>query len=123
MSEPHADQGDLAPGEEQSDSTMAYLVGLGLASLLTVISFAMAGSSWVWAPAIPALLIALAIAQMGIHLVFFLHLDSGPDNTNNSLALAFGVLIVFLVVGGSIWIMAHLDQNMMPMQRMLNMQR
>ena len=54
----------------------------------------------------------LAIAQMGVHLVFFLHITSGPDNTNNVLALAFGVLIVFLVMIGTIWIMAHLDANM-----------
>jgi cytochrome o ubiquinol oxidase operon protein cyoD len=39
------------------------------------------------------------------------------------LALAFGVLIVFLVVAGSVWIMDHLNQNMMPMDRMLQMQR
>jgi cytochrome o ubiquinol oxidase operon protein cyoD len=55
----------------------------------------------------------LAIAQMGVHLVFFLHITTGPDNTNNVLALAFGLLIVLLVVVGSIWIMYHLDQNMM----------
>jgi cytochrome o ubiquinol oxidase operon protein cyoD len=47
--------------------------------------------------------------------VFFLHLGSGPDDTNNILALAFGVLIVFLVLAGSIWIIAHLNTNTMPM--------
>ena len=56
----------------------------------------------------------LAIAQMGVHLVFFLHITTGPDNTNNVLALAFGVLIVFLVVAGSLWIMTNLNDNMMP---------
>ena len=55
----------------------------------------------------------LAIAQMGVHLVFFLHITTGPDNTNNVLALAFGVLIVILVVAGSLWIMWDLDDNMM----------
>jgi cytochrome o ubiquinol oxidase operon protein cyoD len=54
----------------------------------------------------------LALAQIGVHLVFFLHLGSGPDQTNNILALAFGVLIVLLVIGGSIWIVAHLNANM-----------
>jgi cytochrome o ubiquinol oxidase operon protein cyoD len=56
---------------------------------------------------------------MGIHLVFFLHITTGPDNTNNVLALAFGVLIVFLVVGGSLWIMANLDNNMIPMDALM----
>ena len=59
-------------------------------------------------------LVVLAIAQMGVHLVFFLHLSTGPDNTNNALALAFGLLIVFLVVGGTLWIMSHLNHNMLP---------
>ena len=48
----------------------------------------------------------LAIAQMGVHLVFFLHITTGPDNVNNVLALAFGVLIVLLLIVGSLWIMA-----------------
>jgi cytochrome o ubiquinol oxidase operon protein cyoD len=71
---------------------------------------------------VPVALIVLAIAQMGVHLVFFLHITTGPDNTNNVLALAFGVLVVFLVVIGSIWIMAHLQGNMMPMNQLEQMQ-
>jgi len=57
----------------------------------------------------------LAIAQMGVHLVFFLHITTGPDNTNNVLALAFGILIVFVVVAGSLWIMRDMNANMMPL--------
>ena len=68
-------------------------------------------------------LIVLAIAQMGVHLVFFIHITTDPDNTNNILALAFGLLIVFLVVGGSLWIMSHLNHNMMPMDQIMQMQR
>jgi cytochrome o ubiquinol oxidase operon protein cyoD len=48
--------------------------------------------------------------------VFFLHITSGPDSTNNVLALAFGVLIVALVIAGSLWIMTNLNANMMPSQ-------
>jgi cytochrome o ubiquinol oxidase subunit IV len=68
-------------------------------------------------------LVVLAIAQMGVHLVFFLHITTGPDNTNNVLALAFGVLIFILLMGGSLWIMANLNHNMMPMDQMMQMQR
>ena len=63
----------------------------------------------------------LAIAQMGVHLVFFLHITTGPDNTNNVLALAFGILIVLLVAAGSIWIMADLNENMMPPPELMNL--
>ena len=66
-------------------------------------------------------LAALAIAQMGVHLVFFLHITTAPDNTNNALALAFGVLIVGLVISGSLWIMYHLNTNMMVPGNMMNL--
>ncbi|MGH6714594.1 MAG: cytochrome o ubiquinol oxidase subunit IV [Bradyrhizobium sp.] len=117
---------DLAPGEEEEvrirPRLLGYVTGLGLAILLTAISFFVAGTDLVWQPSIPIALVVLAIAQMGVHLVFFLHLTTGPDNTNNVLALAFGLLIVLLVVGGSIWIMHHLDQNMMLRNPIMPMQ-
>lgn len=116
---------DIAPGDEEQHSVGArivgYVVGLGLALLLTATSFFIAGTDLVWQPSIPVALIVLAIAQMGVHLVFFLHITTGPDNTNNVLALAFGLLIVFLVVGGTVWIMGHLNQNMPPMDQFIRM--
>lgn len=116
---------DIAPGDEEQHSVgeriVGYVVGLGLALLLTATSFFIAGTDLVWQPSIPVALIVLAIAQMGVHLVFFLHITTGPDNTNNVLALAFGLLIVFLVVGGTVWIMGHLNQNMPPMEQFIQM--
>jgi cytochrome o ubiquinol oxidase operon protein cyoD len=118
---------DTAPGEERIDDGeggfRTYAVGLGLAVALTLASFLLPDSGIVWGPAIPMALIVLAIAQMGVHLVFFLHITTSPDNTNNVMALAFGVLIVLLLIGGSLWIMAHLNQNMMPMEQIMQMQR
>ncbi|HEX3989940.1 MAG TPA: cytochrome C oxidase subunit IV family protein, partial [Acetobacteraceae bacterium] len=72
---------------------------------------------------IPVAIVVLAIAQMGVHVVFFLHITTGPDNTNNVMALAFGILIVVFVVGGSLWIMSHLNHNMMPTDQLMQMQR
>ncbi|MBR1124948.1 cytochrome o ubiquinol oxidase subunit IV [Bradyrhizobium lablabi] len=120
------ERADIAPGAEEEHSLRArvlgYVVGLVLALLLTATSFFIAGTDLVWQPSIPVAIVVLAIAQMGVHLVFFLHITTGPDNTNNVLALAFGLLIVFLVVGGSIWIMGHLNQNMPPMEQIMKMQ-
>jgi cytochrome o ubiquinol oxidase subunit IV len=110
-------------GPESHEGIGSYLIGLGLAMLLTVVSFFIAGTTLVWGPSIPVALVVLAIAQMGVHLVFFLNITSGPDNVNNVLALAFGVLIVLLLLTGSLWIMAHLNQNMMPMDQIMQMQR
>ncbi|HWI25594.1 MAG TPA: cytochrome o ubiquinol oxidase subunit IV [Stellaceae bacterium] len=113
--------GDVAPGvvdvadRSIREGVEGYLIGFGLAVLLTVGSFLVAGTHAIWEPGIPVALVVLAIAQIGIHLVFFLHITTAPDNTNNALALAFGVLIVVLVVGGSIWIMSNLNSNLMPM--------
>ena len=111
------------PGDGQGHGPGVYLLGLSLAALLTIASFVVAGTHLVWGPAIPTALVALAVAQIGVHLVFFLHITSGRENTNNVLALAFGTLIVVLVVGGSLWIMANLDARMMPMENMMAMQR
>jgi HlyD family secretion protein len=119
---------DTAPGEQRinradiTEQIKSYLIGLGLAILLTITSFFISGTTLVWGPSIPVALIVLAIAQMGVHLVFFLHITTGPDNVNNVMALAFGLLIVFLVLTGSLWIMANLNHNMAFMNESMQMQ-
>jgi len=110
-----------APHDSVISETVAYVIGLALALILTGVSFWVASTSSLWGPGVAVGLVVLAIAQMGVHLVFFLHITSGPDNTNNVLALAFGVLIVFLVMIGTIWIMAHLAANMGPTPEMMNL--
>jgi cytochrome o ubiquinol oxidase operon protein cyoD len=118
---------DHAPGDEPEESAghwvRNYVIGLGFATLLTIASFWASATHIIWGPAVPVALVVLAIAQMGVHLVFFLHITTGPDNTNNVLALAFGVLVVFVIVAGSIWIMGHLTGDMMPADQLMQMQR
>ncbi len=122
----HADLADEAPGVGESGhsgSLVTYTAGLGFALLLTGASFMVSQTNLLWQPGVPAGLAVLAIAQMGVHLVFFLHIGTGPDNTNNVLALAFGLLVVTLIVSGSLWIMAHLNANMLPASAIMEMQR
>jgi cytochrome o ubiquinol oxidase subunit IV len=120
----HAAPGDQSlDGHEAPERIGSYLIGLGLATLLTITSFFIAQTTLVWQPSIPVALAVLAIAQMGVHLVFFLHITIGPDNVNNVMALAFGILIVFMVIVGSLWIMGHMNHNMMPMHQIMQMQR
>ena len=114
---------DTAPGDRDGEGIGTYVAGFALAVLLTAVSFLVTRTTLVWQPSIPVALFVLAIAQMGVHLVFFLHINTGPDGANNILALAFGVLIVFLLIGGSLWIMSHLNQNMPSMERVMQMQR
>jgi len=109
---------DRTPGVEEHEPTASYLsytAGLVLAVAAPIATFVVSQTNLLWPPGIPVGLIVLAFAQIGVHLVFFLHLGSGSDSTNNILALAFGVLIVFLVIIGSIWIINNLNSNMMPM--------
>jgi cytochrome o ubiquinol oxidase operon protein cyoD len=122
---------DRAPGDrptrtalevDASSGLIVYTIGLVLAVILTITSFWVANTTLLWAPGIPLGLAVLAIAQMGVHLVFFLHITTGPDNTNNVLALAFGLLIVTLVIAGSLWIMTNLNGNMMPPAALMNLQ-
>jgi cytochrome o ubiquinol oxidase operon protein cyoD len=121
MSEQPFQHGDIdrAPGDEDEDEALdvakgirGYVIGLIAAAGLTAASFWFASTDLIYEPGLPVFLIALAVGQMGVHLVFFLHITSGPDNTNNVLALAFGVLIVALTLFGSIWIMDHLNHGM-----------
>ena len=120
---------DRAPGDKASPAEvqaepsgfLIYTAGFALAVILTATSFWVANTSALWGPGVPMGLAVLAIAQMGVHLVFFLHITTGPDNTNNVLALAFGLLIVFLVIAGSVWIMTNLNDNLMPPPELMNM--
>jgi cytochrome o ubiquinol oxidase operon protein cyoD len=107
-----------APGVhvQTHGSRSSYLIGLAYAVILTIASFWAASTNLIYAPGVPILLGVLAIAQMGVHLVFFLHISSAADQTNNVLALAFGIFVVALLVFGSLIIMGNLN-HMMPMQR------
>ena len=116
---------DRAPGDKPAPAevsgSLIYTTGMLLAVVLTGTSFWVANTSLLWGPGVALGLVVLAIAQMGVHLVFFLHITTAPDNTNNVLALAFGVFIVFLAIAGSLWIMTNLDHNMMPSPEPMNL--
>jgi len=119
---------DTAPGDEEAGAhdvagaIRNYMIGFVLAAALTAGSFWVAsGTGLIYTPGVPMALAAFAIAQMGVHLAFFLHITTGPDNLNNVLALAFGVLIVGIVIAGSLWIMYHLNVNMMGAAHMMDM--
>lgn len=94
------------------DSLLKYCGGLALSIILTGMSFWVSASGAVWPGGVPVLLAALAIAQMGVHLLLFLHISSGPENTNNIMSLAFGVFVVVLLIFGSMIIMHSLDVRM-----------
>ncbi len=108
---------------DESTDAKSYIAGLGFAILLTLASFGAARFHLVWGPGLPILLAVLAIAQMGVHLVFFMHVNATEEGENTALALGFGIFIVFLVVFGSIIIMNNLSSTMPTMEQLMKMQR
>jgi len=106
-----------APGEmEGHGSRRGYLLGFALSVALTAIPFwlVMTGALHdVQATAI--VIIALAIVQILVHTVCFLHVNSRSEGGWTLLAYTFAAVIVLIVIAGSLWIMHHLAVNMMPM--------
>lgn len=91
----------------------AYLTGFILALILTAIPFAI-----VWAGLLPAggaisVIVVTAIIQVLVHLHYFLHLNLRTTPRENLLALAFALVLIFIMVGGSLWIMFDLHFRMM----------
>lgn len=114
------------PGTDTRGSTgrwPTYAVGFALAAGLTIASFALAHGHWLTPASLVAALVVLAIAQMIVHLIFFLHITTAPAQKTNILALLLTLLIISLVVIGSLWIMGQLSAHMVPMGQLMQMQR
>lgn len=94
-------------------SVKEYITGLILSIVLTVIPFAMVMSGTDFGSLTLIVILLCAIAQVFVQLVFFLHMNGGSDQTWNTTSAVFIVLIVAIVVLGSIWIMQHLNHNML----------
>jgi len=90
-----------------------YLVGFGLAVFLTVVSFVLAAIDALPKTTVLIGLFAAALLQMMVHLYFFLHLDSSSRQRWNLITFAFSLLLIFIFVGGSIWVMITLNARMM----------
>lgn len=114
------------PGLESREahgSLRGYVIGYVSAIALTIAAFSVATSTSMAPFSIEAALAVLAIAQMLIHLIFFLHINTAPVQKTNIMAFAATILIIAIVVIGSIWIMSHLNRNMVPMDHLMRMQR
>ncbi|HAC00307.1 cytochrome o ubiquinol oxidase subunit IV [Brevundimonas naejangsanensis] len=106
-------------GDDHDHGTYkGYLIGFGLSVVLTAIPFwlVMAG---VLPPQLTGLIItAFAVVQIVVHMIFFLHMNHRSEGGWNMLALIFTLVIVVIAVAGSVWVMYHLNTNMMPVHDM-----
>lgn len=97
-------------------SRRSYLLGFLLSVVLTAIPFWLVMTGVLVSVQAAALTVfALALVQIMVHVVFFLHVDTRAEGGWTLIAFVFTTVIVAITIGGSIWIMYHLDTNMMPM--------
>jgi cytochrome o ubiquinol oxidase operon protein cyoD len=93
-----------------------YLVGFLLAAVLTAVPFWLVMSGVLPAMATAVIVTLLAVVQIAVHTVFFLHVNSRTEGGWTLVSLVFTAIIVLIVICGSLWIMVHLHGNMMPMR-------
>ncbi|HAT31438.1 MAG TPA: cytochrome o ubiquinol oxidase subunit IV, partial [Janthinobacterium sp.] len=109
----HADHGTLK----------SYATGFLLAVLLTAIPFWLViGKVFDKSSTTALVILAFAAVQIVVHMIYFLHMNAKAEGGWSMLALLFTVMLVVIMLAGSIWVMFHLNHNMMPgMQDMRNM--
>ena len=92
-----------------------YLIGFGLSIVLTAIPFWIVIDNVFREPKVAAIvLMAFAVVQIVVHMVYFLHMNSKSEGGWTMLALIFTSILVVIALTGSLWVMNHLDSNMMP---------
>jgi cytochrome o ubiquinol oxidase operon protein cyoD len=96
-------------------STARYVWGLCLCLLLTLVAFLAVVQQWLTGWYVVFLILGLALIQAAIQLKFFLHVGEETEPRWQFVAFWFTVLVVFILVGGSLWIMYNLNHRVMPM--------
>ncbi|WP_027061466.1 cytochrome o ubiquinol oxidase subunit IV [Mesorhizobium loti] len=111
----HAEGHDHAHGGAAHGSFRGYLIGFVLSVILTAIPFWLVMSGAIDDKQATAIVImAFAVVQIVVHMVFFLHMNTASEGGWSMLALIFTLILVVIVLTGSLWVMYHLNANMMP---------
>jgi cytochrome o ubiquinol oxidase operon protein cyoD len=121
----HHDQHDHHDDAGYHATVKGYVVGFLLSAVLTAIPFWLVMGKVLPSPRLTAMVIlAFAAVQIVVHMVYFLHMNAKAEGGWSLLALVFTAAVVVIMLAGSIWVMFHLNTNMMPMadpQAMRNM--
>jgi cytochrome o ubiquinol oxidase operon protein cyoD len=104
-------------GHEAGHGTLkSYMTGFALSIILTAIPFWLVMAGVFESPVVTAgLVMALAAVQIVVHMIYFLHMNTKSENGWTVMALIFTIVIVVIALSGSLWVMYHLNHNMMPM--------
>lgn len=116
----HEAHGHQEGHEDHNHGSMkGYLIGFGLSVVLTAIPFWLVMTNAFGNPQATGLTIMIfAVAQIVVHMVFFLHMNTKSEGGWTMLALIFTILLVVIALTGSLWVMYHLNHNMMPAHEM-----
>ena len=108
---PHVEHDEAAHG-----SMRDYVTGFVLSVILTAIPFWLVMNGVIASAGMTAaVILGFAAVQIVVHMVYFLHMNARSEGGWNMLALIFTVVLVVIVLSGSLWVMHHLNTNMMPM--------
>ncbi|ONG45139.1 cytochrome o ubiquinol oxidase subunit IV [Pseudoroseomonas deserti] len=123
--QPHGHAGHHDHGHDGHDhhddgaahgSFKGYVTGFLLSVILTAIPFWLVMGEVFSSPRVTAALVmAFAVVQIVVHMIYFLHMNGKSEGGWIMLALIFTLIIVVITISGSLWVMYHLDTNMMPM--------
>lgn len=112
LAESHGDHHD--DGHDHG-SVRSYMTGFVLSVILTAIPFAVVmGGGFESRLLTMAVVVGMAVVQIVVHMVYFLHMNTRSDEGWTMMALIFTVVIVVILLAGSLWVMFHLNTNMMP---------
>jgi cytochrome o ubiquinol oxidase subunit IV len=120
----HHDEGHAQDHAQDHDhgSLSTYMLGFVLSVVLTAIPFWLVMSGALPSKQITALVImAFAVVQIVVHMIYFLHMNTRSENGWSMMALIFTIVMVVIALSGSLWVMNHLNSNMMPIHQMTGM--
>lgn len=118
----HDDHGHHDDGGGYHASVKGYVIGFLLSVVLTAIPFWLVmGKVLSTSNANALVILGFAAVQIVVHMIYFLHMNSKVEGGWSMLALIFTVVVVVIMLAGSIWVMYHLNTNMMPVHDMRNM--
>ncbi len=107
--------------EESHGSQKGYMIGFGLSVILTAIPFWLVMTRPLTTQATALIIMLFAAVQMVVHMIYFLHMNRRAEGGWSIMALIFTVVIVAIALSGSLWVMYHMNENMMPVQAMSDM--
>ena len=116
MSDHHNDHGHHGHDDhlEAHGSLKEYTIGFILSVILTAIPFWLVMANVLPASATVPIIIGFAAVQVVVHMIYFLHMNGKSEGGWNLMALIFTAILLFIVLAGSIWVMYHMNHNMMP---------